>query len=106
VCAGLQCLSASRRHPSQSCVLSVRGAAQECIDHYGTSGFLASGLDEINDGTSSPRPFTELSLGQSKSGDVGLRKMLNGASSTRQGQWRCFIKNSLPFRIPFGSRGD
>jgi hypothetical protein len=96
VCAGLQFLSASQRHPSQSCVLSVRGTAQECIDHYGTSGFLASGLDENNDGTSSPRPFIELSLGQSKPGDVGLRNMLNGASSARQGQGRFFIKNNLP----------
>jgi len=58
--------------------------------------FLAPRLDKNNDGASSPRPFTELSLGQSKSGDVGLRKMLTVASSARQGQWRCFIKNSLP----------
>jgi hypothetical protein len=85
VCAGLQFLSASQRHPSQSCVFSVRGAAQECIDHYGTSGFLASGLDENNDGTSSPRPFTELSLGQRKPGDVGLRNMLNAASFAGKG---------------------
>ena len=68
MCAGLQFLSASQRHPSQSCLHSVRGAAQECIDHYGTSGFLASGLDENNDGASLTRPFTELRLARATGG--------------------------------------
>jgi hypothetical protein len=103
VCAGLQFLSASPRHLNQSCVLSVRGAAQECIDHYGTSGFFASGLDENNDGASTSANFQKTCLGQSEPGNVGLRNMLNGDSSVGQGQWACFTK-IIAARNPFRER--
>jgi hypothetical protein len=86
VCAGLHFVSTSQRHPSQSCVLSVRGAALECIDHYGTSGFLASRLDETTMANPLAHPTKKLCFGQSEPGNVGLRNMLNGACSVRQGQ--------------------
>jgi hypothetical protein len=86
VCAGLQLLSASQRHLSQSCVHSVRGAAQECIDHYGTSGFVASGPDE-NTGGASPNPsIYRNACGPELTGDVGLGNMLNGTVFEGQGQ--------------------
>jgi hypothetical protein len=50
--------------------------------------FMASELDE----NSLTHPSPPVFLGQNKTGDVGLRDMLNDASSVGQAQWPCFIK--------------